>query len=191
MRKQKIEDLAWNIFQNKLGISFKRELTPEEKSKVTGDKSYEYYRDIAKKVFEKRERAAIKNKKYPIIDVPASGKPEWSGGAYCLCFVYSKYKGNFVLRGYMREVEEYLNKNYTHYFCNFSLWHCAQNRDIWKFWKGKYYISHPSRKEKKKGKKIVLRPYNFDSDFSEEELKERTFEFKRLPKRWIPEFDAL
>ena len=190
-RKQEIEDLAWKIFLNKLGISFKRELTAEEKSKITGDDEfYKHYRDIAEKFVEKRERA-IKNKKYPVIDVPASGKPEWSGGAYTLCFVYSKYKGNFVLRGYMREVENYLKKNYTHYFCNFSLWHCVQNRDIWKFWKDRYFISHPSIKEKKKGKKIVIRPYYTNSDLSEEELKEKTFMFKRLPKRWIPLFDNL
>ena len=113
------------------------------------------------------------------------------GGAYTLCFVYSKYNGNFVLRGYMREVEDYLKKNYTHYFCNMSLWNLGFNRDIWKFWKDNVGIFHPTPRDQRRGSKIEVRQYYnyYGSGVDKEEVKEKALEFKRLPKRWIPEFD--
>lgn len=183
-----IEDLAWKIFQRKTGISFIRELTPEEKKSVTDVESYQQYRDEAKKMYEKKI-AALNNKRYPVIEVPADGKTGRMGGAYCLCFVYSKYNGNFVVKGYLREVEEYLKKNHTHYFCNKSLWYDGFNRDIWDFWRDRILIYHPSIRDKRKGKKIEVRPY---MDYmTEEEKDEKIFHFKRMPKRWIPEFDVL
>jgi len=180
-----IEDIAWQMFLDGLGIRLSRKLTSEEMGKITSDESYEYYRQKATKLYEKKQRAVL-NKKYPVIDVPASGNRDWSGGAYCLCFVYSKYKGNFVLRGYIKEVEEYLKKNYTHYFYNKSLWHHSQNRDIWGFWKKDIGIFTASLKKKRK--KTQIRPY-YEYEIDEANLKAKTFEFKRLPKRWIPEFD--
>ena len=192
MEKQKqIEDIAWQLFQMKLGLRFKRELTPDEKKSITEVDSYEYYRQEALKIYEKKQKA-LQNKKYPVIDVPADGKKSWMGGAYCLCFVYSKYKGNFVLRGYVREVEEYLKKNYTHYFCNLSLWSSGFNRDIWKFWKADVGIFHPSLRDKKRKKnKIEVRAYSswFEDDTTTEEKDNVALHFKRMPKRWIPEFD--
>jgi hypothetical protein len=196
-RNQEIEDLAWQVFQDKTGLSFRRELTPEEKKSVTEVESFGYYRDQATKLYEYREKKkqkAVLNKKYPVIDVPASGKRMWGGGAYVLCFVYSKFNGNFVLRGYHDEVEKYLKKNYTHYFCNFSLWSGGFNRDIWHFWKDGIGIFEPHRCSKTfKGKdrwKFQVRPYShWWEDEDEEKEKIEPLWFKRLPKRWIPEFD--
>ena len=184
-----VEKIAWQVFLNSTGLSFIREFTSEEKKQVTDVESYEYYREKATKIYEKKQHALL-NKKYSAINIPADGKRGMSGGAYCLCFVYSKYKGNFVLKGFMREVEEYLKKNYTHYFCNFSLWHCGQNRDIWHFWKKDIGFFKVSIRERKKGKKNIVKPYR-DSEPDEKILEAKTFEFKRLPKRWIPEFDEL
>lgn len=192
-RKQEIEAIAWEVFLMKSGLSFKRELTPDEKKQVTDVEGYDYYRQEAVKIWEKKQRA-LQNKKYPEIEVPASGKPTRMGGAYCLCFVYSKYHGNFVLKGYMKEVEEYLKKNYTHYFYNLSLWYRGFNRDIWHFWKKDIGIWHPSLRDKRRGKKVEVRPYYSsykEEELSEEEMEAKTFYFKRLPKRWIPEFDNL
>lgn len=189
-KKEQIEKIAWQVFLNKTGLSFQKELTADEMKRITDVDSYEYYRHEAEKIWEKKQRAIL-NKKYPVIDVPANGKRGWCGGAYCLCFVYSKYNGNFVLRGYIREVEEYLKKNYTHYFCNKSLWWSGQNRDIWKFWKEHVGISHPSLRDRKKGKKIEVMAYRswFKEEPTNEERDEMTFKFRRMPKRWIPEFD--
>ena len=200
-KEKQIEDLAWQVFNNKSGISFIRELTAEEKLSVTSQESYKYYRDEATKLYDKKQRA-LSNKKYPIIDIPADGKSGMWGGAYCLCFVYSKYKGNFVLRGYMREVEAYLKKNYTHYFYNLSLWHRGMDRNIWSFWKDDIGIFTPSRESKtlkgKKKWKFQVRPYSStyktvdDSWKEKEKMMERdSLWFKRMPHQWIPEFDNL
>jgi len=189
--KKVIEAIAWEVFLRNTGLRFKRELTPDEKKSITDVESYQYYREEAVKIYEKRQRA-LNNKKYPVIDVPASGKRKWSGGAYTLCFVYSKYNGNFVLKGYHDEVREYLKKNYTHYFCNFSLWYRGFNRDIWDFWKEDISIFEPSRRKRKGAReKYEVRPYSswFEDDVTTEEKKKMSLKFKRLPKRWIPEFD--
>ena len=188
-KKQEIEDIAWQVFQRKLGLRFKRELTPEEKLGITDTPEYQYYREEAQKIWEKKQRA-LQNKKYPVIEIPSDGKRGWRGGAYCLCFVYSKYDGNFVLKGYYREVEAYLKKNYTHYFYNLSLWSEGFSRDIWHFWKKDVGIFRPVLRNKKKGKKIQVRPY-WREGIDEKQFEELTFSFKRLPKRWIPEFDKL
>ena len=187
-----IEDIAWEVFQQKTGLRFKKELTPEQKLSITSVEDYQYYRDEAAKICEKRLRS-LDNKKYPVINVPAAGKTGWYDGAYCLCFVYSKYNGNFVLKGYYREVKDYLKKNYTHYFYNMSFWYKGFSRNVWNFWKKDIGIFEPSIRERKKGKKTKVRPYScsYENKFSEEEIKAKTFYFKRLPKRWIPEFDKL
>lgn len=197
LKQQKIEDLAWELFQEILGLRFKNELSVEQKKKITDTEEYQQYLDRAKRVYEKREKKklrAVHNKKYPVIDVPATGNPEWAGGAYCLCFVYSKYHGNFVLKGYYKEVQEYLKKNYTHYFCNKSLWYHGGNRDIWEFWKEGVGIFEPHRNSKSyKGDakwKFQVREYNHDFTDEEHSSKEKKSHwFKRMPHRWIPEFD--
>lgn len=186
-----IEAIAWQVFQRNLGVSFKRELTPEEKLSITEVESYEYYREQAEKIWKKKQLSAL-NKRYPVIEVPADGKSDWSEGGYCLCFVYSKYNGNFVLKGYLREVNEYLKKNYTHYFYNLSIWHQGFSRDIWHFWKKDIGIFKASFKERRKGKKTTIKPYySSNPKMTEIEYAKKTFTFRRLPKRWIPEFDTL
>ena len=188
-KNKQIEKIAWQVFLNKTGFCF-RELTVDEKKSITDVKDYEYYRQEAAKIYEKKQKA-LQNKKYKVIEIPSDGNSGMYGGAFTLCFVYSKYDGNFVLSGYMREVEAFLEKNYTHYFYNLSLWHRGFNRDIWYFWKKNIGIFHPSRRDKRKGEKISIRQYH---DYrgvvaDKEEVREKTLTFKRLPKRWIPEFD--
>ena len=196
-----IEELAWQAFLRRTGIRFIRELTAEEKKQVTDVPEYEHYRKEAKKIYEKKQKALL-NKKYPVVEVPADGKSGMMGGAYVLCFVYSKYKGNVVVKGYMREVQKYVKEHFkTHYFCNYSLWNLGKNRDIWDFWKENIHISPPHRQSKVfKGKdrwKFQIYEYAPFYDRNEETEEERAAReakrmyFKRMPKRWIPEFDKL
>lgn len=188
-KNQQIENLAWQIFQKRLGLTFKKNLTVEQKKSITDVPDYQQYRDEALKVYEHRQlkkEKAVFNKKYPIIDVPANGKPDWYKGAYTLAFMYTKYKGNFIVRGYLDEVEEYIKKNYTHYFYFKSMWHQGESRGYWEFWKKDVGISEPS-KSRKTFKFKVYKSGREDGEFKI--FKE--FQFKRLPKRWIPEFDTL
>ena len=193
---REIEDIAWQVFLNRLGLSFKRKLTFDEMLGITGKPEYQQYRDEAIKIYEKKQRALL-NKKYPVIEVPASGNAGWMGGAYTLCFVYSKYNGNFVLSGYSKEVQEYLEKNYTHYFYNLSLWSHGMHRDIWGFWKENVGIFSPNKTSKyltgNERWKHCVRKYStgYDVIDSDEDVKaeKESLYFKRLPKRWIPEFN--
>jgi len=194
-KEKQIEDIAWQVFQTKLGLSFGRELTPEEKLNITEKPEFQQYRDIATKVYEKKQKALL-NKKYPMIEVPADGKSGMCGGAFVLCFVYSRYNSNFVLTGYIREVEAYLKKNHTHYFYNMCLWYNGMHRDIWGFWKDNISIHEPHRDSKYyKGRerwKWQVRPYvpwDVRTDEKDNEANEKALWFKRIPKRWIPEFD--
>lgn len=136
----------------------------------------------------------MENKKHwkKVIEIKPDGKRGWSGGAYTLAYVYSN-KGNFLVKGYIREVEEYLKtlkqKGYK-YFVNLSLRHTknyftqTNHRDIWKFYKDNdYSIWQPQRKhENKKWDKWQLYSYKD---------KKTIMEFKRIPNKWIPEFDKL
>ena len=177
-RKKIIDEIAWKLFLKQTGFIFIRELTDEEKSRITETDQYNYYIEKAEEIYVKKQRA-LNNKKYPSIEIEPSGVKGWIGGAYCICFVYSKYDGNFVVKGYVREVDEYLKKNCTHYFCNRSLWHLGFNRDIWCFWKKGVHILEPSRTINGRKKFRV---------WNDEKIR---FEFKRMPKRWIPDFDKL
>jgi len=202
MRKQEIQALAIRIFQRKLDFTFKPDADPEAIQKLVDSEPFQYYLEEATKQCDKRQKALAVNKTYPVIEVPADGKSGMMGGAYVLAFVYSKHKGNVVVKGYMREVEEYVKKNFkTHYFVNYSLWYLGSHRDIWKFWKKGIGIHEPTRsckrgKIKSIDRKYSVRPYvewNYESEEVREkewkEAEEQTLYFKRMPKRWIPEFD--
>lgn len=49
-----IETIAWEVFLHKTGFRFIKELTPEEKKSITDVDSYEYYRQEAEKIYEKK-----------------------------------------------------------------------------------------------------------------------------------------
>lgn len=195
-RKREVKELALKIFKRKLGFTFKKDVDPAAIEQLVTSEPFQEYIRIAEKQIEKREQALANNKMYPVIDVPADGKSGVMGGAYTLCFVYSKYRGNFVLKGYHREVKAYLEKNYTHYFCNCSMQWMGGHRDFWSFWKKSIGFHEPSRYKKgvsKEDMKFVIRRY-VDWDCEDEEREKADAEalrFKRMPKRWIPEFDNL
>jgi hypothetical protein len=130
--------------------------------------------------------------KYPVYDIPATGKSNWMEGAYTLCFVYSKYNGNFVIRGYRREVMDFLKKNFTHYFCYISMWCNGQSRGYWRFWKeNTINIFQPSPRSKHfRSYKHIIEKYD-GNKFKSGYNTIKKLEFKRMPHRWIPEFDKL
>ena len=203
-REKAIRELALKIFQRKLDFVFKPDADPAHIDQLVESEPFQEYLKEAEKLYEKRLKALATNKTYPVIEVPADGKSGMMGGAYTLAFVYSKHKGNVVVKGYRREVEEYIKKNFTHYFVNYSLWYLGSHRDIWEFWKKGIGIHQPTKttrrgRIKEKDRKFCVREYvDWNYDLSEEErekryqeVEERALYFRRMPKRWIPEFDNL
>lgn len=125
-----------------------------------------------------------------IVTLPPDGKKGWGYGAYTIAFVYSN-KGNFLVKGFLREVKEYLQKLVTQgykYFVRYSLWQTGKERGYWRFYIEDYYISSPSRnnlgKNPKKWRKYEVRKWNGGS-------LNPIMEFKRLPNMWIEEFAKL
>jgi hypothetical protein len=128
----------------------------------------------------------MSQKNIRVIEVPASGKTTWMGGAYTIAFVRSK-SGNFILKGYMREIEEYLKENYTHYFANLTLYHKGKSRNIWRFWKDNVSLWESKTP---RGRKYYTRGMEFR--FTNPSTgKRESMRFKRLPNKWIPELEKL
>jgi hypothetical protein len=126
-------------------------------------------------------------KEYPFIEVLSDGRRNWYEGARCMFFVYSRDNGNFILKGYRREVENYLKENYTHYFYYNSMWHKGISRGNWYFWKNNVSIFEPSNNKREKYT-VVKHAKSSEFYFGKNEVR---LTFKRLPKRWIPEFNKL
>jgi hypothetical protein len=148
---------------------------------VTLDDVVALYEDIEKK---KQER--ISNKKHwPEIYVPNVTEKCWSLGAYTLCFVYSN-KGNFVLKGWIGDIDKYFkylkNKGYKFFYYK-SMYHYGIERGYWSFHNDDVYIHEPTLKNSK-----TFEKYHFVVKNS---LTKKKFKFKRLPNKWIPEFDQL
>jgi len=201
-REKEIRELALKIFKRRLSFTFKPDVDPAVIQKLVDSEPFQEYIEEATKQYDKRQQALEVNKTYPVVEVPRDGRRGMMGGAYVLAFVYSKYKGNVVVKGYMREVERYVEKNFTHYFVNYSLWYMGSHRDIWQFWNKGAIIFTPTRSSKrgkidKKDRTFKVRPRcDYSWDVSKEEYErqhkeadEKELVFKRMPKRWIPEFD--
>lgn len=131
----------------------------------------------------------MKNKKsktflMPIV-IEADGKSGMMGGAYTLAFVYSP-RGNFLIKGYHREVKEYIEKTFNRAFVNYSLWHnkygSKKYRTIWKFIGDRFSILEPQIAHKKGFTKWRI---------YDRQTHKVVLTFKRLPKTWIPEFSLL
>jgi hypothetical protein len=202
--KEQIEEAAWKIYQS--GIKVRWRMTALRREDFPQYVDYPMFMNSAIGVLllkkpqidkpeEKRVMFEITNddgandkKKYPVIHVPADGHPEWYGGARAMYFVYSKDHGNFILEGYHREVSEYLKKNYTHYFYRYTYWYNGKSRGGWKFWKDTVGIIAPSKLRKEW--KYEIRLWTGGRHYvSVEESNKTKLSLKRLPKRWIPEFD--
>lgn len=203
-KKQSIEDLAWKMYQSGVKLKWETKVTPREEFS-----KHENYDDYMNAVKQSLHRGCIPQfetsityklpsdkKTYPIIKVPANGHPGWYGGARTWCFVYSKDHGNFILEGFLGEVKEYLKKNYTHYFCYYSMWSQSRSRGYWRFWKEhNVNIIAPSKfcKERKYIiEKREVKPFN-NGRINYGNIKTTTFlmKLKRMPKRWIKEFNQL
>lgn len=116
-----------------------------------------------------------------VIEVQPDGIRGMYGGAYTLAFMYSN-KGNILFKGYMREIETKLKKEYSDrkYFVVFNLYSKEYKRTIIHFSNGKS-ISTPDSVRwdaRPKGSK--------DFKYSIFLKNGKRIWIKRLPKSWTP-----
>lgn len=135
---------------------------------------------------EEKKLRLSKKKHLPEILVPNITKKEWCNGAFTICFVYSN-KGNFVLKGWYGDIKEYLRdlnlKGYKYFYYQ-SFYQYGIERGGWQFYKKDVIICEPTLDKSLK----VFEPYHF---IVKNTITKKKFKFKRLPKKWIPEFDEL
>jgi hypothetical protein len=125
-------------------------------------------------------------KQFEVINVPNDGEPKWYGGAFTLAFVYSN-KGNFLVKGYDKEVEQYIKTHFTRYFVRMVLYGKGEHRDIFHFGsKCNLALDAPHFKRSDYHNKYRVRPYGYGSIPLGVQLT-----FKRFPTKWIPEFDYM
>ena len=132
----------------------------------------------------------------PEIELPKLGAKKFScygDKGYVVTFVYSN-KGNFVLKGFFGETDlklKHLIKDGYKFYYRFNIFHEGKVRySNVKFWKNDIWIIHPEKRTSKYGRNI--KKYEFRKYVNDSETVSKTIlSLKRLPNRWIPEFENL
>ncbi len=113
---------------------------------------------------------------------------KWPDNAFCIAFVYAE-SGNFVVKGNVRDVEIHVKNNFPKSLVNWTWWHKGTHRSFWEFTHeniyvreidGGYWAMHKNKLKRNRG--WVVWKY-VDREIPE------TLYFRRLPKKWIKEFD--
>jgi hypothetical protein len=109
--------------------------------------------------------------------------------AFCIAFVYAE-SGNFVVKGFSGDVHKHVENNFPKSLVNLTWWHKGTKRSFWKFTHDDIYIKKITsqywaihKNELKRNRGWVVWKY------VDRELPE-TLYFRRLPKKWIKEFDV-
>lgn len=118
-----------------------------------------------------------------VIEVPNSGRSYWIEGGYTYFFVYSP-EGNFLLKGYWREVKEFADRKFNKYIYKAIIYRKGTSRRIISFAKCPLSIKPPNIK--RKSYKYIIEPYYYNDNKNAFKLR-----LKRLPEKWIAEYDAM
>jgi hypothetical protein len=113
---------------------------------------------------------------------------KWPHNAFCIAFVYAE-SGNFVVKGFIRDVEIHVKENFPKSLVNWTYWQERKHRSFWSFTNNNIIIKKinslcwfMNKNELKRNRGWVVYKY-VDSEPSE------TLYFRRLPKKWVKEFD--
>lgn len=104
---------------------------------------------------------------------------------YSIAFVYSKCGRNCIVKGDHTLVREYIKNNFSYALVNFSMWKNGRSRNHWRFACDKKVHLYFLRSFVTSGnKKYVLRIISCSTYVT---LK--TLTFRRMPNRWIDDFN--
>lgn len=95
---------------------------------------------------------------------------------YTICFVYPKDKPPVIIKGMYTRVYEHLHQYYLVALYRMSFWYAGETRGYWGFTEPRKYVGARGRR-----KKISL--------FDKSGQLVREFTLRRMPKKWIPEFE--
>lgn len=113
-----------------------------------------------------------------------------NGSGYTHWFVRSD-KGNYVLKGTHKECQAYLEDK-QNWFANCVWFHKSELRNRWYFWKDSVYIAKPRMLSSITGRFMEKFNYNGWSKYRVKALggySNLEFNFKRMPNKWIKEFE--
>ena len=128
---------------------------------------------------------------------------------FAIYFVYAP-EGNFVLKGRSGACEKYIAKHFSKCLYNYTYWHNGESRGGWRFNCKGMYVDTPSERQRQiirneaeeNGNSWTYKLYNLRPRIAKyevfayfrdanRELHRKGFEFRRMPRKWIPEFDML
>jgi len=96
--------------------------------------------------------------------------------AFVIYFVYPKNGEAVVVKGMSEEVEKYVKEHYPIAFYRYTMWRNGFGRGYWRFTDRYRFISH-------EGRRLRVTIYHKNGDLK------RVFTLRRIPHKWIPEFD--
>lgn len=104
---------------------------------------------------------------------------------YSIAFVYSKCGRNCIVKGDHTLVREYIKNNFSYALVNLTMWKDGRSRNIWRFFSNeKGYLYNLKSSATSGKKKYVLRIISCITY-----LTLKTLTFRRMPNRWIDEFN--
>jgi hypothetical protein len=155
-------------------------------------------------IYEIQERKSSLKTKWKEIEIPASGIKSIYQGNWCQVFVYSN-KGNFILKGFLREINEFIKKvlipSGYKFFANITSHRTltygsyGENKlhsNRWIFYKKDTVIIEKQTRRYSKRKSTGVKYFYKEKKWIFRNKKDSKFiTFKRLPKKWVPELDEL
>lgn len=110
---------------------------------------------------------------------------EYDHGIFCVAFVYSRNNGSVVIKGEYSDVKRLINKEYSPSVVNETFWRKGVGWSIWKVYGSReFWINYPKRPSHvlNSNRRNKFEFYSFDK-------RKIVFSLRRIPKRWIPEYD--
>jgi hypothetical protein len=131
----------------------------------------------------------MKNIQFKVIELPNIGKENFSyygDKGYCITRVYSN-RGNFLLKGFWGETKIFLGsliKNGYKFYYQYSFYNSGKPRfTSTDFWNEKVIVLEPRKRYSTNSKNR--------NKFEFRKNSQTILSFKRLPNKWVPEFENL
>lgn len=112
--------------------------------------------------------------------------PYRSAHPWAMYFIYAP-EGNFILKGKenkdgLPSLNDYIKKHFPICLYRYTYWENGESRGSWRFSCPRMYVEGPSRRTNRKYEIVA---------FKELEKGRKVLTFRRIPKKWLPEYNEL